>query len=97
MGNHNDERNTLPMQLPGGQIDIVNDFTYMGSTITRDGKVKEDVKLRIGTAARAFGCLQRAVFQNKRLPVPTKRRVYKAAIVSVQMYGSETWAIKQKM
>ena len=36
----------LPMQLPGGQIDIVNDFTYMGSTITRDCKVKEDVKLR---------------------------------------------------
>ena len=94
VGNHTDDSNTLLMQVPGGQIDMVNDFTYLGSTITRDGEVNQDVKLRIGKAARAFGCLQKAVFQNKRFSVETKRRVYKAAVMSVLLYGSETWAIK---
>ena len=94
VGNHTDDSNTLLMQVPGGQIDMVNDFTYLGSTITRDGEVNQDVKLRIGKAARAFGCLQKAMFQNKRFSVETKRRAYTAAVMSVLLYGSETLAIK---
>ena len=94
VGHHDNGSDTLPVQLAGGQIEMVSDFTYLGSNITSDGEVKEDVKIRIGKAARAFGCLQRAVFQNRRLSVETKRKVYKAAVLSVLLYATEAWAIK---
>ena len=62
--------------------------------ISSDGDVKGEVKCRIGKAARAFGCLQKPIFQNHRLSVETKRKVYRAVVLSVLLYGAETWAIK---
>ena len=94
VGCHDSGSDTLPVQLAEGQIGMVSDFTYLGSNITSDGEVKEDVKICIGKAARAFGCLQRAVFQYRRLSVETKRKVYKAVVLSVLLYVTETWAIK---
>ena len=101
VGNRTDKSSTL--LLPGGQdtyVDIVNDFTYLGSTITTDGKVEEDVTLCIGKAARAFGCLQKAVFKNKRLAVEMKRRVYVQGCChvspSVRM-GRKHGPLKQKV
>ncbi len=96
VGGHVDDSDALPVQLAGGQIEMVSDFTYLGSNITSDGEVGEDVKIRIAKAARAFGCLQRAVFQNRKLSLETKRRVYQAAVLSVLLYGAESWAIKIK-
>lgn len=42
--------------LDSGSIDIVQDFMYLGSNITSDGEVQNEVKTRISKAARAFGC-----------------------------------------
>ena len=52
------------------------------------------MKICISKAARAFGCLQKSNFQDHRLSVETKRRVYEAAVLSVLLYGAETWSIK---
>lgn len=73
---------------------MVHDFTYLGSTITDDGEVKNEIGTRIAKASRAFGCLQKPIFQNKHLSVETKRKVYKAKVLTVLLYGVETWTIK---
>ena len=62
--------------------------------ITSDGEVQSEVSLRIAKAARAFGCLQRAIFQNHHLSTETKRKVYESVVLSVLLYGAETWTIK---
>ena len=90
IGSHLTPSDTLPVQLKEGAIEIVPDFTYLGSTITNNGEVKEEVKRRIGKAARAFGCLQRSIFQSPHLSVETKRKVYRAAVLSVLLHGAET-------
>ena len=94
IGNHLAPTDTLPVQLIDGQIEIVRNFTYLGSNITDSGEVSDEVKCCISKAARAFGCLQKAIFQNRRISVETKRKVYKAVVLSVLLYGAETWAIK---
>ena len=53
------------------------------------------MKIHISKAARAFGCLQKSIFQECRLSVETKRRAYEAAVLSVLLYGAETWSIKR--
>ena len=59
------EDSQLPVQLEGGGIAAVNNFTYLGSNITRDGEVKGEVTARLAKVARAFGCLHEAVFSEQ--------------------------------
>ena len=42
----------------------MDNLNYQGSNITGYGKVKNEVTVRLGKAARAFSCLHYAVFQN---------------------------------
>ena len=48
----------------------------------------------IAKAARAFGCLRKPIFQNTKLSLATKHSVYCAAVLTVWLYGAETWNIK---
>ena len=77
-------------------IEVLNDFTYLGSNISSDGEVGKEVSIRIAKAARAFGCLQKSVFQNSRLSIDTKRKVYKATVLAMLLYGAEAWTIKAR-
>ena len=57
----------VPIQLENGVIAAVDNFTYLGSNITNDGEVVNEVSLHLGKAARAFGCLQSLTFDNRGL------------------------------
>ena len=46
---------------------------------------------RIAQASKAFGALRKGVFMDKNLSLNTKRKVYKACVVSAFLYGSECW------
>jgi len=37
------------------QIELVNDFCYLGSHMSYNGSCEKDVKVRIGKAASLFG------------------------------------------
>ena len=40
----------------GQLVEMVKEFSYLGSTISNDGEVDGDVKIRIAKATKAFGC-----------------------------------------
>ena len=81
----------VPIQLENGVIAAVDNFTYLGSNITNDGEVIIEVSVRLGKAARAFGCLRSSIFDNRGLSVMI---VYHAVVLSSLLYGSETWVVK---
>ena len=68
-----DEGDTLPLDLPGGSIDWVSEFPYLGYLIAESGRAHEEVDRRIASASRAFGALQRPIFENPDLSITTKR------------------------
>ena len=84
------ESDVRPVQVEGGSVDVVQDFTYLGANISRDGEITSEVTRRIARAARAFGCLRVPVFKNKDLSLATKRAVYRAVILAKLLYGAET-------
>ena len=53
--------NMSPVQVDGGTLEIVNQFTYLCAEICRYGEVITDVTTRIAKAARDFGCLRKPV------------------------------------
>ena len=97
INNRNLPEDLKPVDTEGGPVEMVNDFTYLGSNITVDGEVGTEAKLRIGKASRAFGCLRNAIFRDRNFSVETKRKVYGAVVLSVLLYGAETWAVKAEM
>ena len=72
-------------------MNVVQDFTYLGANISRDGEITSEVTRRIARAARAFGCLRVTVFKNKDLSMATKRAVYRAVVLTILLYGAEIW------
>ena len=84
------EEDMLPIMTPGGSVECVSVYAYLGSQISSDGQL-EEVEKRIAAALRAFGALRHAVFRNSALSLTTKRFVYQACVLSVLLYGGECW------
>ena len=93
-GNTTGESVAEVVETENGPIQIVDNVPYLGSTISSDGEITSEVSSRIAKASRAFGCLRKPIFQNSNLSTATKRAVYRAVVMSVLLYGAETWTIK---
>ncbi len=80
--------------LEGGEVECVTNFKYLGSVLEANRGVGMEVGERIAKAARAFGAFK-GPFNNSNLSYKTKRMVYKAVVLGVLLYGSETWTTKR--
>ena len=60
--------------------------------INSDDQSAHEIHRRIGMASGVMGRLSN-VWQQSRLSLATKLRVYKSLVLSVLLYGCETWTI----
>jgi hypothetical protein len=72
-------------------LEVVQDFTYLGSTISNDLSLEAEINKRIGKAASSMSRLSTRVWENTKLTTNTKIAVYNACVLSTLLYGSETW------
>ena len=61
-----------------------------------DGSNEIDIRRRIGISKTRIGQL-RHIMGSKKIPLPTKLRLYEAAVVSLFTYGSEGWTLTKKI
>ena len=73
-------------------IEEVQDFSYLGSTVSTEGGTDQDIRIRIGKAAGVFNTL-RPIWQSTKLSLNTKLRIYNSNVKSVLLYGCETWRV----
>lgn len=74
-----------------GTIQQVENFKYLGSIVAADGTTAKEVEERIKKAGAVFAMMRRNIFAPKRVQRTVKLRVYSASVLSVLLYGSETW------
>ncbi|KER23521.1 hypothetical protein T265_08604 [Opisthorchis viverrini] len=79
---------TLTESLIPGWSMIVENFTYLGSSINSDGSVSDEVSTKISKARITFANL-RNLWRQKGISVDLKGRVYQAALRAL-LYGCET-------
>ena len=79
--------------IEGQIVDQVKKFKYMGAVLSEDGRCIDDVKQRIAMGKEAF---------NKRRELMTggmgregKKRLGKALVWPVALYGCETWTLRK--
>nr|VZI18250.1 unnamed protein product [Spirometra erinaceieuropaei] len=88
--------NALQISVNGTQLQVVENFPYLGSTLTRRTKIDDEVARRVSKATQAFGRLQGTVWNHHGLQLSTKPKMYKAVILPTLLYGAETWIVNTK-
>nr|VZI24201.1 unnamed protein product [Spirometra erinaceieuropaei] len=81
------------INVNGTQLQVVENFPYLGSTLSRNTKIDDEVANRISKASQAFGRLQSTVWNRHGLQLSTKLKMYKAVILPMLLYGAETWTV----
>jgi len=78
----------------------VDEFTYLGSIVSKKEGTDEDIQARIGKATQVFAML-RPIWRSMALTNKTKLRVFGSNVKAVLLYGSEIWrltrGLKQKL
>ena len=71
-------------------------FKYLGTTVTRNNLIEEEIKERIAAGNRASFANQK-ILQSKLISMKTKMKLYKALIRPVVVYGSECWVLTENI
>ena len=74
----------------------VEEFNYLGSETSSDGKFMKDIEKRREAAARAFGMLRPRMWSRTEIILKVKMKVFNAIVLAVLMYGATTWVLINK-
>nr|VZI47330.1 unnamed protein product [Spirometra erinaceieuropaei] len=92
---HKPPSNTAPphnapqISVNGTQLQVVENFLYLGSTLSRSTKIDDEVACHISKTSQAFGRLRSTVWNRHALQLSTKLRMYKAVILPTMLYGAD--------
>ena len=82
----------VPLRPADDPVSVVEEFEYLGSTISADCSLDKEISSRISKASRSFNILCRVLWYQRRVKTRTKLKMFKSVILSTLLYGSETWA-----
>ena len=81
-------------QIDGETMETVTDFIFLGSKITADGDCSHEIKRHLLLGRKALTNLD-SILKSRDITLPTKACLVKAMVVSVVMYGCESWTVKK--
>ena len=85
----------IELSVEGEPVEQVSNFVYLGATISGDGTIDRDLDVRIQKANGAFHSLWK-IWNSRTIKTPTKIRIYKAAVLTILLYGAEVWNTTKK-
>ena len=74
-------------------VEAMTDFIFMGSKITADGECSREIKRHLLLGRKAMTKLV-SILKIRDITLPTNVHIVKAMVLSVVMYGCESWTIK---
>lgn len=72
-------------------LQVVKDFTYLGSTVSSNLSLDPVLNNQIRKAASIMAKLSKRVWENSKLTTATKVSVYNACMLSTLLCGNEGW------
>ena len=88
--------NEPTITVNGQKLKVVDKFTYLGSTFSREVHIDDEITARVAKASVAFGRLRANVRERNGIKLDTKLKVYKAVVLPTLLYACETWAVYQR-
>ena len=81
--------------VKGQRLQVVDKFTYLGSTLSRVVHIDDEVNARIAKASAAFGRLRGSIWDRSGIRLDTKLKVYRSVVLPTLLYACETWPCYQ--
>uniref|UniRef100_A0A8D8RG21 Reverse transcriptase domain-containing protein n=1 Tax=Cacopsylla melanoneura TaxID=428564 RepID=A0A8D8RG21_9HEMI len=90
-GSESDER----VRFDGEDLNRVNKFKYLGSTVDKDGTLDSEIEHRVNAGWMNWKKLS-GVLCDRRITTRAKGKMYKSVVRPALLYGAETWAVKKE-
>ena len=81
-------------EIDGETVETVRDIILVGSKITTDGDCSQEIKRHLLLGRKAMTNLD-SILKSRDIILPIKIHPVKAMVLSVVMYGCESWTIKK--
>jgi hypothetical protein len=78
------------MRIGNSSIERVEEFKYLGTTLTNQNSVQEEIKSRLKLGNACYYSVQN-LLSSSLLSKNLKIRIYRTIILSVVLYGCESW------
>lgn len=89
-------QSTQPINVGNQVIESVQKFQYLGSMIDTSGGALLDVESRIRKARGSFAQLSKT-WRSNEYSTKTKLNIFSACVLSVLLYGCETWLVTEEI
>jgi len=69
------------------------EFKYLGTTLKNQNSIAEEIKSRLRSGNACYHSVQN-ILSSRLLSKNSKIKIYRTIILSVVLYGCETWSLK---
>ena len=84
------------IMVDGNKLNSVLEFTYIGSTISSDGCIDDEIQRKMAKASASFGRLRQRLWNNHHVFMRVKDKIYRAIVLSTLIYGAEAWTVYRR-
>ena len=82
--------------VKGQRLQVVDKFTYLGSTLFMVVHIDDEVNARSAKASAAFGRLRRSIWDRSGIRLDTKLKLYRSVVLPTLLYACEIWTVYQR-
>ena len=80
------------MKIDNSCIERVEEFKYLGKTLTNENSIQEEIKSRLKGGNACYYSVQN-LLSSSLLSKKLKIKIYRTIILPVVLYGCETWSL----
>jgi len=80
------------MKIANSSIERVEQFKYLGKTLTNQNSIQEEIKSRLKVGNACYYSVQNPL-SSSLLSKKLKIKIYRTIILPVVLYGCETWLL----
>lgn len=84
------------ISVNGQQLEYVDKYEYLGTIISMNGKIEQEVRNRISKASRVYYQINNTLIGKKEISTKTKIHLYKTIYTPTLTYGAESWTMIDK-
>ena len=82
--------------VDGNKPNSVLECTYLGSTISSNGCIDDEIQRRMAKISASFGRLRQRLWNNHHVSMRVKGKMYRAIVLSTLLYGAEAWTVYRR-
>ena len=80
------------MKVDNSSIERVEEFKYLGTTLTNQSSIQEEIKSRLKLGNACYHSVQN-LLSSSLLSKNLTIKIYRTIILSIVLYGCETWSL----